>query len=309
MSKRIIISGLTGFIGQNLEDYLSVDYETIGLSRVENQRENIFSYDQLSKEKLDHAEAFVHLAGKAHDLKNSSDDQAYFLANTALTKKVFDQFLESKCSTFIFLSSVKASADEVDGYLNESVPPIPITAYGQSKRKAEEYLLSENVGNKNVYILRPCMVHGPGNKGNLNLLYQLVKKGLPYPLGAYDNQRSFLSIENLCFSIKKLIEKTPENGIYHLADDEPLSTIRLVEIMAQELERRSRILNISKPLINLLAKLGSLFGLSINEERLQKLTENYLVSNRKIKKSLDISLPVNSEQGIRKTIRSFKDDS
>ena len=41
------------------------------------------------------------------------------------------------------------------------------------------------------------MIHGPGNKGNLNLLYSLVSKGLPWPLGSFENKRSYCSIDNL----------------------------------------------------------------------------------------------------------------
>jgi hypothetical protein len=69
------------------------------------------------------------------------------------------------------------------------------------------------------------MIHGEGNKGNLNLLYQLVSKGLPWPLGNFKNQRSFLSIENLCFVIREIVERNDILfGIYQVADDEALST-------------------------------------------------------------------------------------
>lgn len=57
-------------------------------------------------------------------------------------------------------------------------------------------------GEKNVYIMRPCMIHSPGNKGNLNLLYGVVKKGIPWPLSAFENKRTFTSIDNLCLKIK-----------------------------------------------------------------------------------------------------------
>ena len=84
---------------------------------------------------------------------------------------MFDQFLKSDCETFIYMSSVKAVVDQADGILTENVKPNPITVYGKSKLAAEEYILSrKNLKNKRVYILRPCMIHGPNNKGNLNLL-------------------------------------------------------------------------------------------------------------------------------------------
>ena len=118
------------------------------------------------------------------------------------------------------MSSVKAVADEVVGVLDESVIPSPVTAYGKSKLAAEKYLLSQKPSKgKRVYILRPCMIHGPGNKGNLNLLYNFVKKGIPYPFGSFENKRSFVSIDNLCFVIKELIEnKNITSGVYNISD-------------------------------------------------------------------------------------------
>ena len=128
------------------------------------------------------------------------------------------------------MSSVKAVADGVEGVLDESVIPSPVTAYGKSKLAAEEYILSQKLPKgKRVYILRPCMIHGPNNKGNLNLLYHFVKKGIPYPFGSFENKRSFVSIDNLCFVIKELIEnKNIPSGVYNISDDQALSTNELV---------------------------------------------------------------------------------
>jgi len=85
---------------------------------------------------------------------------------------------------------------------------------------AEQYILSQPIPEgKRVYILRPCMIHGPGNKGNLNLLYSLVTKGFPWPLGLFENSRSYLSIENLCFIIKELIDREDiPSGVYNVAN-------------------------------------------------------------------------------------------
>jgi len=84
------------------------------------------------------------------------------------------------------------------------------------------------------------MIHGQGNKGNLNLLYKIVQKGLPWPLGAFENRRSYTSIDNLTYIIKQLIEKEIESGIYQVADDEALSTNKLIRLIATALHRKSR---------------------------------------------------------------------
>ena len=302
--KNIAITGVTGFVGQNLKNYLS-DFEIKGISRVSSK--NRMSYDQLTIDVLNNQKAFIHLAGKAHDLKKTSEDKEYFEVNTKLTKKLFDQFLESTCETFVYMSSVKAVADEVEGMLDESVVPNPITAYGKSKLAAEEYIDNQNLPKgKRVYILRPCMIHGPGNKGNLNLLYNFVSRGIPYPFGKYQNQRSFVSVENLCFVIKELIEnKAIPSGVYNIADDATLSTKELVTIIGEVVGKPAKVLNIPKSVVDFIAKLGDILPLPINSERVQKLTENYCVSNKKIKKAIGKELPLTAEEGIKRTIQSF----
>jgi nucleoside-diphosphate-sugar epimerase len=150
------------------------------------------------------------------------------------------------------------------------------------------------------------MIHGPGNKGNLNLLFKLVSKGIPWPLGAFENRRSFASIENLQFVIQQLVEKDIEPGIYQMADDEPLSTNEIIRLIAKSQGRKSRIWNISKKMISLLAKIGDIFHLPLNSERLKKLTESYVVSNQKLKRALGIEkMPVSAVDGMNKTLNSF----
>jgi nucleoside-diphosphate-sugar epimerase len=301
----ILISGITGFVGRNLNHYLKSSFNIIGVSRGDSFNKTI-RYEEVSNS-LRVAKVFIHLAGKAHDLKKTSDDKEYFEVNTELTKRLFDQFLKSDCETFIYMSSVKAAADQTDGFLTENVKPNPITVYGKSKLAAEEYILSrKNLKNKRVYILRPCMIHGPNNKGNLNLLYSFVSKGIPYPFGKYLNRRSFVSVENLCFIIKELIDNAKiESGIYNIADDTSLSTIDLVQVISEVLCKPTRILKLPKLFVRFIAKVGDLFPIPINSERLLKLTENYEVSNLKIKNAIQKKLPLSSNEGIKKTIASF----
>lgn len=295
---KITVTGGTGFVGTNLQDYLKATYDL----------ESISVRYQLNQQFEINGNAIIHLAGKAHDLKKVPQPQDYYDANFELTKQLFDAFLISELSVFIFMSTVKAVADTVEGILTEDSVPMPKTHYGIAKQKAEEYILSKELPKgKRVYILRPCMIHGPANKGNLNLLYQLVVKGLPWPLGAFQNQRSFLSIENLCFVIKELLENVSiPSGIYQVADSKPVSTNELIELMGASLDKKSRIWSISVLWIRGVAKLGDVLHLPLNSERLQKLTENYVVSNEKILKAIGKSLPVSAEEGLMKTFESFR---
>ena len=249
----------------------------------------------------------IHLAGKAHDLKITSNSDEYYQVNTELTKKVFDAFLASNAKVFITLSSVKAVADEVDNILTEEDIPNPITHYGKSKLLAEQYILSKDIPlGKRVYILRPCMIHGLGNKGNLNLLYKLVSKGIPWPLGSFDNKRSFCSIDNLMFIIKELINREDiPSGVYNVADDEALSTNEVFSLLAVSQNRIPKIWFLPKGLIKALAKLGDLLRLPLTTERLQKLTESYVVSNQKIKSVIGKNLQISAKDGLLKTFNSF----
>ena len=128
------------------------------------------------------------------------------------------------------------------------------------------------------------MVHSPGNKGNLNLLFKLASKNIPGPLGTFENKRSFCRIDNLMFIFKELIERDDiPSGIYNVADDEPLSTNDLIRLIAQSQNRNAKIWNVSKKFIEGVASIGDKLSLPLNTERLHKLTSSYVVSNAKSK--------------------------
>ena len=322
----ILITGIHGFVGSNLVVALKNHHVLYGLDIIAPEKEGVvktFAWKDIETtsfpmQQLPQFDAIIHLAGKAHDTKNQSEAQVYFDINTGLTQKIFDFFLESKARKFIFFSSVKAAADSVVGdMLTEDVIPTPVGPYGESKIAAEEYILSKLRGehgelkvamqrNKQVYILRPCMIHGPGNKGNLNLLYNVVKKGIPWPLGDFENKRSFTSIDNLCYVVEGLLTKDIASGIYHMGDDEALSTNELIALMCEAMGKEPHIWKMNRKMMEGCAGLGTLLHLPLNTERLRKLTENYVVSNEKIKSALGIEkMPVRAAEGIMKTIRSF----
>jgi nucleoside-diphosphate-sugar epimerase len=311
----ILITGISGFVGSNLVDYFISDHLIQGLDisspKVDGDIK-IHSWDSI--ESVTNFDSVIHLAGKAHDTKSKSLAQSYFDINTGLTKKIFDKFLESDAVKFIYFSSIKAAAEKViEEPLTEDVIPSPVGPYGESKLKAEEYILSriaensELIKGKKVFILRPCMIHGPRNKGNLNLLYKVVSKGIPWPLGSFENKRSFTSIDNLLFIINEIINKDIEPGTYNICDDDPLSTNELIELISKSVGKTKFILNINRGLINYLAKMGDKLHLPFNSFRLQKLTENYVVSNDKIKRAIGVDrLPVSASQGMKRTLDSFK---
>lgn len=298
--KTIGITGYTGFVGTNLIQYLNA-HNQFSIKEINLRNKPDFSgfsdYDVI-----------IHLAGKAHDLKNVSEPDEYYAINFDLTNEIYDLFLKSEAKKFIFISSVKASADGVGKTLTENDIPDPKTHYGKSKLLAEEYIRNQPLHQgKSFYILRPCMIHGPGNKGNLNLLYKIIFKGIPYPLGSFENHRSFCSIDNLMFIFRELIEREDiPSGIYNIADDEALSTNELISLIAKSLKRKPKFWNISKGLIEGIASIGDKLHLPMNTERLHKLTSSYVVSNAKIKIAIGKPLPVSSREGLLRTFQSFK---
>ena len=339
----ILITGIHGFVGGNLAAALKAQHIIYGLDIVSPPTDGVVkTYGWNELEQIPSVDVIIHLAGKAHDTKNQTNALDYFDINTELTKKIFDWFLTSNATKFIFFSSVKAAANHVDGnILTEDVVPAPKGPYGESKMLAEQYLQSQKleVGSqksedqlpereavegstkgrrllkpetrnsklaKRVYILRPCMIHGPGNKGNLNLLYQVHQKGLPWPLGAYENKRSFCSVDNLIFTVQQLIEKDIDPGIYQVADDEALSTNELIRIMADSQNKKARIWHVPVGFIKAIARTGDFLHLPLNSERLKKLTESYVVSNQKLKTALGIEkMSISAKEGLLKTLYSF----
>lgn len=321
---KILITGVHGFVGTNLVGYMAKANEIYGLDIITPEKEGIvktYTWNDLESNNVPEVDAIIHLAGKAHDIKKKSAADVYFKVNTDLSKKIFDWYLkQANCKKFVFFSTAKAAADKVEGVLTENVVPAPVGPYGESKIAAEKYIISKfqdsgfkfqdqkpETQSKDVYIFRPCMIHGPGNKGNLNLLYQMVKTGILWPLGAFENRRTFTSVENICFAVNGVLTKDVPSGIYNMGDDEALSTNELIEEICKSLGKQAHIWRLPKGLMNGVAKIGGVLHLPLNPERLRKLTEDYVSSNEKIKKALGIErMPVDARAGLRRTLESFK---
>ena len=296
MKNKLLITGSSGFVGRNFINYID---------------KNVFSFEFLKKNCLinnnyeiaDDINSIIHLAGKAHDFKNIKSDE-YDLVNFEYTKVLYRKFLESNATVFVFVSSVKAVCDKISSILYETNNPNPFTQYGLSKLKAEKYLLNNLIKDKRLFILRPCMIYGFGNKGNFDLLINFVKKGLPWPLGKFNNKRSFCNVDNLSFVIVNLILNVKiKTNTYNIADNNPLSTNELISIIANSHNKKNRILNMPKFLIIFIAKIGDYIKFPLNSHSLTKLTENFIVSNSKIKAALGREYNFESRLGLSKLFK------
>lgn len=298
----IAIFGHTGFIGKNLCNYLSdLKREVKGISI----RDQHWRHEALK------SVTWINLVGKAHDHKGKATEQDYYEVNLGLTKNIFKAFLVSQATLFIHVSSL-AALEEVESIstLTETESCRPVSWYGKSKRAAEEWLLQQELpASKKIIILRPPMIHGADDKGNLGLLYKFILKGIPYPLASFNNKRSFISITNFCFFTDQIIsnQRYISSGIYHVADDEAVSTNQIISVIQTVTGKAVLTLALPKFIIISIAKFGDLFPFPLNSMRLKKMTGNLMVSNAKIKAALGIKeLPLNAIEGLTKTIGALQ---
>ncbi len=313
MALNILITGIGGFVGTNLVAYFQqrTDINLFGHGRNADELKKKFANARviildsymdgaLNAHKID---AVIHTAGIAHDISNVFKPEDYFDVNTRGTQKAYEAFLKSTAKQFLFISSVKAVIDSYSDLLLETTAPSPKTPYGKSKLEAEKFIQAQVLPpGKQFFILRPCMIHGPGNKGNLNLLYKFVKAGIPYPLGAFENKRSFLSIDNFCLYVDYILKGNVPTGIYNLADNEFISTVALYTLIARATNARPRVMRIpARPLVFFAKMLG-------RGGMLRKLTENMMVSNGKILQYVPVSATLKLEDGLIRTINSFRSE-
>ncbi len=297
---KIAIIGASGFIGSNLKLFLSkFNYDiTIISLRLAKYNFNANNFDVI-----------INLAGKAHDTNNISNSSEYFNVNTKLCNRIFDSFLSSNAIKFITISSIKAVSDfSENNFITENTFEAPSSIYGRSKLAADKYILNHSLNSfKKFYILRPAMVYGLGNKGNLNLLYNFVTKSRFWPLSAFINKRSFCYVDNLCYTINELIiQHNIESGIYNIADDDTISTNQIISIISDITGKKIYFISIPKKIIKLLFYFGGILKSKYNSILLKKITENYLVSNRKITAAIGNNMPYKTNVELFKTFISFR---
>jgi len=308
---KILITGISGYVGSSLVRSLKAEHTIYGLDSVVSRYdgvERVFTLSEIAD--IPPVDVVIHLAGKSVETHDLSHAFEYFKSNAGFTRAVFGSFVRSSAKTFIFFSSVKAAADKVDKKaLTEDMEPNPFGSLGESKLLAEKYILNQYVVDKNVYVLRPTIVHGNGDLGNKNMriLYRWVKNGYPFPFGKFECKRSFTTMDNLCFVMKKLVSADIPSGIYNVADDGYLSVREVYEIMCSVLNKKPRILNVNKSLIRFVADICTFFKGFFDDYRYQKLCTNFVVSNEKIKIALGIDkMPVSAVDGLSKSISEFK---
>ena len=319
---KVLVTGSSGFVGRKLIVELRQQGQAVtaaSRSRIEQPGIVYVRSPELGSkadwsEALTGIEAVVHLAGLAHIRPGKNQREAwqkYLRINTEGSARVVEQCLTAGVKHFVFLSSCHAVASESDELMTDRTVPHPVTDYGRSKLAAEEATKSALADSDCAWtILRPPLVYGPGNKANFGLLVKLVKTGIPLPLAAVRNRRSFIYVENLVDLVATCLGNPKAFGKTFLpSDGDDLSTAELIEKIARAetgdlkpecngggcAARRARLFPFPE---SILKAAGRLPGLGA----LRKLTSSLYVDSEPIRRELGWTPPFTMEEGLRRTL-------
>lgn len=322
--KSILLTGPTGFIASHLIPYLTQQPGEIRAAfrnpskplppnltpiPVGNIDGNTDWQDALKG-----TDTVIHLAARAHILHDSTPNpEAEFLkVNTEGTANLVRQSIQAGVRHFIFISSIGAMATLSERPLTENSPCQPDTPYGRSKLQAEKALIDlASQSSMTWTILRPTLVYGQGNPGNMERLVKLVSRGLPLPFGLVKNRRSFVYVGNLVEAIATCVtHPNAKNQIFLVTDGQDLSTPELIRKIAHHLGRPCHLLPVPPSLLRLAGDLGDTAEhllkrpIPLNSSAIDRLLGSLPVDSRHIQTTLNWQPPYTIDQGLSQTLRS-----
>jgi len=302
---RILVTGASGFIGRNLvPELVALGYDVIAATRSQETFEGATSVrlPELGPEAdfsccLKGVDAVIHLAGRAHVLRESTNpdlERLYLKINCEGTRALAAQSASHGVKHMVFLSSCHAVSAASETRLTEKTEPAPGSTYGRSKLAAEMALKSELDHTPCVYtILRPPLVYGPGNLANFARLIKLVRSGIPLPFAAVSNRRSFLSVRNLTHVITHCLWNKPAAGrTYYPSDGTDVSTPELIIALAQAFGLHARLVPFPVPLLGSLSHLPGMGPL-------RKLMSSLFVDSGPLARDLGWIPPQTLNEGLR----------
>ena len=252
---KILVTGAAGFVGNQLCQTLSMrDGSVVAVSRTKASVDNnITIINKLISESTDWqhdlkgVDVVIHLAGRAHVMKDASENpyQAYADINIHATKQLAEQAALSGVKRLIFLSSVKVNGERTrDVAFSETDIPKPEDDYGKTKCEAENVLMSiaKETGME-VVIIRPPLVYGQGVKANFKSLIKLAQLNIPLPFGNVANKRSLIYLGNLIDFIMLCINHpSAANQTFLVSDDDDVSTTQLIKYIKEASGKRSMLI-------------------------------------------------------------------
>ena len=307
---KVMVTGASGFLGQKLRLVLEeAGFEVVPVFRTRQPdrekgiRNAVFgkiidATTDWTNELFD-VDVVIHLAARAHVMQ---DDEADVLSrfreiNVEGTKNLAKQAAHSGVKRLIYLSSIKVNGEETnDQPFSFNQTPNPKDSYGLSKMEAEDALREmEETMDMGVVIIRPPLVYGPGVKGNLLTLVNMIKKGIPMPFGAVDNRRDLVSIYNLCDLIRVCILHPAAPGkAFLVSDNESISTAELIQYIAKGLNQNARLFSVPVWTLRFLA------GLLGRTRKVEKLTRDLQIDMSATQHVLDWVPPLTVAESFRK---------
>lgn len=323
----ILVTGATGFIGRYLLPVLHQQGWQIRATVRNNFIEDLpFEIENIKVGEIDGntdwseavrgMDAVIHLAARAHVLKEEIDNpEAEFLrVNTEGTANLVKQSIAAGVKHFIFISSIGAMATLSECVLTEKSPCQPDTPYGRSKLQAERALINLAKESEMTWtILRPTLVYGAGNPGNMERLMKLIEKNLPLPFASVKNRRSFIFVGNLVDAIATCFtHPNAANQIFLVNDDRDLSTPELICQIAKEMNRPCNLFPVPPNLLKFLGYSGDTLqkltkkSLPFNSATIDRLLGSLFVDISHIKGTLNWQPPFTIERGIEQTLQTLK---
>lgn len=320
----VVVTGANGFIGRHLSESLvrrgtrvrGITRSSAGVST--KGAETAIASDVLDREAirsaLRGAVAVVHLAARVHADGERRDDPASECRriNVDGTSLVLEEAVTAGVRAFIFISSVKAVANESDQMLTEDTPPQPVDAYGESKLEAER-LVRVIAAREGLHapILRLPNVYGPGMKAHMELLFRAIDKGIPLPLGAVRNRRSFAFVDNAVSAIEGLLETAPAaHGTFYVSDERDLSTPELVRQIAGALGRPARLVPVPAALLRGVRGAGGLLSrflpLNVKGDSLTAVLGSLFVDTSRLRETIGYTPPISVERGMVRTAEWYR---
>lgn len=316
MSRKILVTGATGFVGRALIEAMAdlSDTRVVAASRrtcsalptgVEQIRTGDLGSATDWRSCLQNVEVVIHTAARVHVMHDTAADPLALFreVNTEGTLTLARQAAEAGVRRFIFISSIKVSGEStVPGQAFRADDPAnPSDPYGISKHEAEQGLLAlARTCAMDVVIIRPVLVYGPGVKANFLQLMRTLSKGIPLPLGAIHNARSLVSLENLVDFIVCCIDPpAAANQIFLVSDGQDVSTTALARGLKAHLPSSGWLVPVPGSLISLGA------GLLGRRAAAERLLGSLCVDISKNRELLHWAPPHSHDQGLKKTVDHF----
>lgn len=240
--KKVLITGSSGFIGSYFVNRYKNRYEIKSFS---------FLRDDINSLNCNGVDVVLHLSGLVHKMGGATKEE-YEKANVTQTLELAKKAKNSGVRQFIFMSTVKACGEESDEIYTENTKCNPIDEYGKSKLKAEIELQKLEDDDFKISIVRTPIVYGYGVKANMRSLINVIDRVSILPLGGIDNRRSMVYVGNLSHLVDTIIDRE-KKGVFLAGDDEYLSTTKLCELIAQNLNKKIYLVKI--PFLKIFLKL------------------------------------------------------